>query len=68
MIDKGERLVTFINALIPDQHSAPFLFNKFDFVWESAYDITSASVFSCTPDRPSDTTFIAKARALGNRR
>jgi hypothetical protein len=65
MIDKGERLVTFINALAADRENAPYLLNAFDFVWENAYAITSASAFTCTPDRPSNTTSIAEARASG---
>ncbi|KAH7077402.1 PLC-like phosphodiesterase [Paraphoma chrysanthemicola] len=65
MIDRGERLVTFINALVPDKENAPYLLNEFDFVWENAYDVTSPSQFACTPDRPSNTTSIADARSSG---
>jgi hypothetical protein len=65
IIDKGERLVTFINPLTPDINNAPYLLNEFDFLWENAYDITTASNFSCTPDRPSNTTTMSEARESG---
>jgi hypothetical protein len=65
MVDKGERLVTFVNAFIPDKDNAPYLLNEFDFVWENAYDVTDASGFLCSPDRPSNTTSITEARNSG---
>jgi hypothetical protein len=65
MIDKGERLVTFINPLTPDRNNAPYLLNEFDFLWENAYDITTAPGFSCTSDRPSSTTTMSEARESG---
>jgi hypothetical protein len=65
MIGKGERLVTFINKLIPDKENAPYLLDEFDFVWENAYDVASPADFACTPDRPFNTTTIRDARASG---
>ncbi|KAJ4370744.1 hypothetical protein N0V83_005265 [Neocucurbitaria cava] len=65
MIDKGERLVTFVNALVPDKDNAPYLLNEFDFIWENQYDITSLDDFACTPDRPSNTTSIAEEHTSG---
>tara|TARA_R110002003_G_scaffold97_7_gene7785 strand:- start:3230 stop:4333 length:1104 start_codon:yes stop_codon:yes gene_type:complete len=65
MIDRGERLVTFINALVPDKENAPYLLNEFDFLWENAYDVTTPSQFACMPDRPSNTTSIAETRSSG---
>lgn len=65
MIDNGERLVTFINALVPDKENAPYLLNEYDFVWSTEYDITSASSFSCDPKTTSNTTTMAAARASG---
>jgi hypothetical protein len=32
MIDKGERLVTFINALVLDEENAHYVLNEYDFV------------------------------------
>jgi hypothetical protein len=65
MIDKGERLVTFVNTLTPDAANAPYLLREGDFVWENAYAVTAASNFACKPDRPSNTTTISEARASG---
>jgi hypothetical protein len=65
MIDKGERLVNFINALASDKENASHLLNTFRFIWENANAITPASAFTCTPDRPVNTTSIAEARASG---
>ena len=58
MIDKGTRLVSLVNALVPDKANAPYLLNEFDFIWENQYDITNAAQFSCTPDRPSNSTSV----------
>lgn len=65
MIDKDERLVTFVQPLNPDKMNAPYLLNEFDFVWENAYDVRNASGFGCTPDRPSNTTTIQQERDSG---
>lgn len=65
MIDRGERLVTFVNALVTDKENAPYLLNEHDFVWSNAYDVRSADDFSCAPDEPSNTTSIDDMRASG---
>lgn len=65
MIDKGERLVTFINPINPDKENAPYILNEFDFVWENAYDVRDAGQFACKPDRPSNTTTIEQERDSG---
>lgn len=64
MVDKGERLVSFVNPLKSDQENAPYLLNEFDFLWENAYDVTDSTQFACTPDRPANKT-IAEMRDSG---
>jgi hypothetical protein len=56
MIDSGGRLVTFVNPLTPDEKNAPYLLDEMTFVWENKYNVTEASDFSCTPDRPKGLT------------
>jgi hypothetical protein len=63
MIDKRECLVTFVNSLTPDKANAPYVLGQDDFVWESAYAITSSTDFACTLNRPSNTTTVAEAHA-----
>ena len=65
MIDKGGRLVSFVNPLTPDVANVPYLLNEFDFVWENQYAVMDPAKFSCTPDRPSNTTTISEARQSG---
>ncbi|KAF1836786.1 hypothetical protein BDW02DRAFT_566712 [Decorospora gaudefroyi] len=65
MIDAGERLVTFVNPLTPDEENAPYLLNEFDFVWENEYAVTEAANFSCAPDRPDNTSTIDEMRRSG---
>ncbi|KAJ6127356.1 hypothetical protein N7523_002968 [Penicillium sp. IBT 18751x] len=52
MINNGTRLVVFVASLTTDD-SYPYLMDEWNFVWENPYDVTSASNFSCVPDRPS---------------
>jgi hypothetical protein len=52
MIDDGKRLVVFV-ASITTSDSYPYLMDEFTYVWENPYDVSSASNFSCSPDRPS---------------
>ncbi|KAJ5776041.1 uncharacterized protein N7511_001052 [Penicillium nucicola] len=52
MIDDGKRLVTFISS-VDASTSYPYLMDEWTYVWENPYDVTSASNFSCQPDRPS---------------
>lgn len=65
IIDRGERLVTFVNALIPDKDNAPYLLNEHDFIWSNAYDVRLAKDFAYRPDSPSNTTSITEARDSG---
>ncbi|CAO2648761.1 Nn.00g097100.m01.CDS01 [Neocucurbitaria sp. VM-36] len=65
MIDKGERLVSFVNALVPNKENTPYLLNQFDFICENKYDVTDPNDFGCTPDRPSNTTSIEEERDAG---
>lgn len=51
MINNGTRLVTFV-AAIDASSSYPYLLDEWDFVWENNYDVTDASNFTCTPNRP----------------
>jgi len=58
LIDQGTRLVSFINALVPDKENTPFLLNKFDIVWGDKYDIRDTGLFACTHERPFNGTTI----------
>lgn len=53
MISASTRLVTFVASLDPASNTvAPYLLDEFTFVFENPFDVTSASNFSCTVDRP----------------
>lgn len=52
MINDGTRLVTFI-ATITYSTTYPYLLNEWDFVFETAYEVTSLAGLNCTVDRPS---------------
>lgn len=52
MIDDGTRLVTFI-ATVTYSTTYPYLLNEWDFVFETAYEVTSVAGLNCTVDRPS---------------
>jgi len=65
MIDRGERLMSFVNLLTPDVANAPYLLNVFDFVWENQYAVMDLAKFSCTPDQPSNTMTISEIRQSG---
>lgn len=41
MIQKGERLVFFVNPLKPDIENAPYLLDEFTFLWENSYEVTN---------------------------
>ncbi|GKZ24144.1 hypothetical protein AbraIFM66951_010936 [Aspergillus brasiliensis] len=54
LINNGTRLMTFVASLDASSNTvAPYLMDEFTFIWENNYDVTSASNFSCEPDRPS---------------
>lgn len=52
MIDQGTKLVTFI-ATITYSTTYPYLLNEWDYVFETAYEVTSLAGLNCTVDRPS---------------
>ncbi|CAG8287844.1 unnamed protein product [Penicillium nalgiovense] len=52
MIDDGKRLVVFV-ASLEVSTSYPYLLDEWSYIWENPYDVTSASNFTCEPDRPS---------------
>lgn len=52
MIDDGTRLVTFVTAVDSSTPETSYLLDEWSYIWENKYDVTSASDFSCTPDRP----------------
>ena len=53
MISASTRLVTFVASLAPASNTvAPYLLDEFTFVFENPFDVTNASNFSCTVDRP----------------
>ncbi|KAF2003524.1 hypothetical protein P154DRAFT_94892 [Amniculicola lignicola CBS 123094] len=54
MINRNERLVSFISPLVPDAQNAPYLLDQWTFMWENPYLVTNPSNFTCLPDRPED--------------
>ncbi|KAI1337752.1 PLC-like phosphodiesterase [Xylariaceae sp. FL0016] len=64
MIDADTRLVTFI-AAIDTSTSYSYLLNEWDYIFETAYDITSLSGFNCTLDRPSTESSASSAISAG---
>jgi hypothetical protein len=51
MVGAGTRVVIFI-ASLASNIDPPYLLNEFTYVFENNYDVTSASGFSCQPERP----------------
>ncbi|KAK4984131.1 hypothetical protein LTR66_008595 [Elasticomyces elasticus] len=67
LINNGTRLLNFVANLDPASNTAaPYLMNEFSFIFENAYDNTSPSNFSCTPDRPSSVSGNAPAALKAN--
>ncbi|KAI0878377.1 PLC-like phosphodiesterase [Hypoxylon argillaceum] len=64
MITAKTRLVTFI-ASVTASSAYPYLLSEFDYVFETAYDITSLSGFNCTLDRPTTQSSASAALAAG---
>lgn len=64
MIDDGTRLVTFI-ATVTYSTTYPYLLNEWDFVFETAYEVTSLAGLNCTLDRPSGLTDASSAISSG---
>ncbi|KAL0931901.1 PLC-like phosphodiesterase protein [Colletotrichum truncatum] len=52
MISANTRLVTFVASITADANH-PYLLPEFSYVFETHYEVTSASGFNCTIDRPS---------------
>ncbi|KAI0539862.1 PLC-like phosphodiesterase [Xylaria digitata] len=64
MINAKTRLVTFI-ASISTNSTYSYLLSEFDYVFETAYEVTSLSGFNCTLDRPSTQSSAASALSAG---
>lgn len=64
MIDDGSRLVTFV-AAINASTSYPHLLNEWDYVFETAYDVTSYAGFNCSLSRPTSLSSAASAIEAG---
>lgn len=64
MIDDGTRLVTFI-AAINASTTYPHLLNEWDYVFETAYDVTSYAGFNCSLNRPTSLSSAASAIEAG---
>lgn len=64
MIDADTRLVTFV-AAINASTTYPYILNEWDYVFETAYEITSFVDFNCTLDRPTSLDSAATAIAAG---
>ncbi|KAI3527176.1 hypothetical protein CSPX01_17188 [Colletotrichum filicis] len=60
MIDADTRLVTFVASITADT-DYPYLLPEFSYVFETAYEVTSAAGFNCTIDRPSTYSTAAAA-------
>ncbi|KAI3343423.1 PLC-like phosphodiesterase [Ustulina deusta] len=64
MISAKTRLVTFI-ASVTASSTYSYLLPEFDYVFETAYEVTSLSGFNCTLDRPSTQSSAASALSAG---
>ncbi|KAF4121338.1 PI-PLC X domain-containing protein [Geosmithia morbida] len=53
MIDDDKRVVTFVTN-VDYSSQTPTILPEFDYVFETAFDVTDISGFNCTLDRPSD--------------
>lgn len=63
MIDADTRLVTFI-AAINASDTYPYLLNEWDYVFETAYEITDFTTFNCSLDRPTSLAGTTAAEAV----
>lgn len=63
MIDANTRLITFI-AAINASTTYPYLLNEWDYVFETAYEITSFTNFTCALDRPTSLAATTAAEAV----
>lgn len=66
LISAGTRMMTFV-ASLSSNTGAEYLMDEFTYIFENNYAVTSASNFTCAPDRPS-TVANDVAAALGSNR
>lgn len=52
LISANTRLMTFV-ASLSSNTGATYLMDEFTYIWENPYEVTTASNFSCKPQRPS---------------
>ena len=64
LITANTRLITFIAAITYDS-SYPFLMDEWDYMFETAYGVSSLSGFNCTLNRPSTVSSSASGIAAG---
>jgi len=64
LITANTRLITFIASITYDS-SYPYLLNEFDYVFETAFGVTSLQGFNCTLQRPSTISSSATAISSG---
>ncbi|KAI0603487.1 PLC-like phosphodiesterase [Biscogniauxia sp. FL1348] len=64
MISANTRLVTFIASITADS-TYPYLLNEFDYIFETAYEVTSLAGFNCTLDRPTSQSSASSAISSG---
>ncbi|KAI1828375.1 PLC-like phosphodiesterase [Xylaria intraflava] len=64
MINAKTRLVTFIASITPSS-AFPYLLTEFDFVFETAFGVTSPNDFNCTLNRPSTQSSASAALSAG---
>ena len=53
MITEGTRLVAFVASVEPDP-VYPYLMAEFDYVFETAFEVTDSRLFNCTIERPTN--------------
>lgn len=64
LITANTRLVTFIASITYDS-TYPYLLSEFDFIFETAFGVSSLSGFNCTLDRPSSLSSSSSAISAG---
>lgn len=64
LITANTRLVTFVASITYDS-TYPYLLSEFDFVFETAYGVSSLSGFNCTLNRPTTLTSASSAISSG---
>ncbi|KAH6669017.1 PLC-like phosphodiesterase [Halenospora varia] len=64
LISANTRLVTFVTNISYDS-SVPYLMPEFNYVFETAFGVTTAANFTCALDRPSSLSSSASAVSAG---